>query len=292
MRAPATSLENPMPIPFVLAALLTAAAPDPMSAPIVAAENAFSADARRYGTRLAFLAHFDAGSWLFRPYPVDALAALARDADDGAPLEWSPDTVGVSASGDMGFTSGPWSAHAAGTDELVHGHFLTVWKRGDDGIWRVQVDAGIGHPALAKPAAEVDIVVRGADAPAKALANDDAARRRAALEKSVDDLRNALGAETGDRTALWQRTAHADIRVLRSGHAPATGDDAHDLLAHDAARAGSGPRRALDVASSGDLAYTLGGDASCAACGAYYRIWRWQDGAWRVLVDLTRATAR
>jgi hypothetical protein len=29
--------ENPMPIPFVLAALLTAAAPDPMSAPIVAA---------------------------------------------------------------------------------------------------------------------------------------------------------------------------------------------------------------------------------------------------------------
>jgi hypothetical protein len=281
-----------MPIPFVLAALLTAAAPDPMSAPIVAAENAFSADSRRYGVRLAFLAHFDAGSWLFRPYPVAALDALARDADDGAPLEWGPDTVGVSASGDMGFTSGPWSAHAAGTDGLVHGHFLTVWKRGDDGIWRVQVDAGVSHPALAKPAADVDLVVRGGDTPTKPLASDDIARRRTALEKSDDDLRNALGDTASDKAALWQRTAHADIRVLRGGHAPATGDDARALLAHDAPRVGSGPRRALDVASSGDLGYTIGGDASCAACGTYYRIWRWQDGAWRVLADLSRATAR
>jgi hypothetical protein len=277
-----------MPIPFVLAAVLTAAAPDPMTAPIVAAENGFSADSRRLGVRLAFLAHFDAGSWLFRPYPVPALDALARDGDDGTPLEWGPDTVGVAAGGDMGFTSGPWSAHAAGTDGLVHGHFLTVWKRGDDGVWRVQVDGGVSHPALAKPAADVDIVVRGGDAPVNALASGDLSKRRSALEKSDDDLRKALGETTGDKAALWQRTAHADLRVLRAGHAPATGNDARDLLAHDAPRVGSGPRRALDVASSGDLGYTLGGDASCAPCGKYYRIWRWQDGSWRVLVDLTK----
>ena len=71
-----------------------------------------------------------------------------------------PILVGVAASGDMGFTSGPWSAHAAGTDGLAHGHFLTVWKRGDDGIWRVQVDGGISHPA-AKPATDVAVLVRG-----------------------------------------------------------------------------------------------------------------------------------
>ena len=280
-----------MPIPFVLAAVLTAAAPDPMTAPIVAAENGFSADSRRYGVRLAFLAHFDAGSWLFRPYPVPALDALARDGDDGSPLEWGPDTVGVSAGGDMGFTSGPWSAHAAGTDGLVHGHFLTVWKRGEDGVWRVQVDGGISHPALAKPAAGVDVVVRGPGTPAKALAPGELAGRRSALERSDDDLRRTLG-ESGDRAAIWQRTADADVRVLRAGHAPATGEEARDLLAHDAPRIGSGPRRALDVAASGDLGYTLGGDASAAAAGAYYRIWRWQDGRWRVLVDLSRATAR
>jgi hypothetical protein len=281
-----------MPIPFVLAAVIAAAAPDPMSAPIVAAENNFSADARRYGVRLAFLAHFDAGAWLFRPYPVAALDALARDGDDGSPLEWNPDSVGVSASGDMGFTSGPWSAHAAGTDGLAHGHFLTVWKRGDDGIWRAQVDGGISHPALAKPAAEVDIVVRGGDAPAKALADGDLTKRRAQLEKTDDVLRRALADASGDKRTLWLGAAREDIKVLRAGQAPATHQQALDLLASDAPPLGSGPRRALDIASSGDLGYTIGGDASCAACGTYYRIWRWQDGAWRVLVDLSRATAR
>jgi hypothetical protein len=281
-----------MPIPFVLAAVLAAAAPDPMSAPIVAAENGFSADARRHGVRLAFLAHFDAGSWLFRPYPAPALDALARDGDDGSPLEWSPDTVGVSAGGDMGFTSGPWSAHAAGTDGLVHGHFLSVWKRGEDGIWRVQVDGGISHPAIARPAAEVAIAMRGGDAPAKALASEELAKRRAQLEKTDDVLRHALADDAGDKAKHWAGAAHADIRVLRGGRAPATGNEALELLAHDAPRLGSGPRRALDIAAAGDLGYTLGGDASCAACGTYYRIWRWQDGGWRVLVDLSRATAK
>jgi hypothetical protein len=277
-----------MPVPFVIAAMLTAAAPDPMSAPIVAAENAFSADARRYGVRLAFLAHFDAGSWLFRPYPVPALDALARDGDDGAPLEWGPDTVGVSASGDMGFTSGPWTAHAAGTDGLVHGHFLTVWKRGEDGIWRVQVDAGVSHPALAKPATSVDVVVHGDDPPTKALMNDEIAKRRAQLERTDDTLRHALADTSGDKSTLWLGASDPGIRVLRSGHTPATGKEAQELAAHDAPRIGSGPRRALDVASGGDLGYTIGGDASCAACGTYYRIWRWQDGAWFVLVDLSK----
>src|SRR5262249_2029332 len=154
------------------------------------------------------------------------------------PLEWGPDSVGVSASGDMGFTSGPWSAHAAGTDGLVHGHFLTVWKRGEDGVWRVQVDGGISHPALAKPAADVAIVVRGRESPAKALASEELAKRRAQLEKSDDVLGHALADDAGDKAKLWSGAAHRDIRVLRSGHAPATGDAARDLLAHDAPHIG------------------------------------------------------
>jgi hypothetical protein len=283
-----------MPIPFAIAALLAAtpeasAAPD-LSAPIVAAENAFAADARRLGTRLAFLAHFDAGSWLFRPYPVPALDALARDADDGSPLEWGPDLVGVAASGDMGFTSGPWSAHAAGMDGLAHGHFLSVWKQGGDGVWRVQVDGGISHPALTEPAREVAVVMR--PEPASALLSpEELERRRRALEKGDEALRDALGRAPGDTASAWRRVADTDLRVLRQGHAPATGDEALQLLAADIPRQGSGPRRALDVASSGDLGYTIGGDAACQPCGSYYRIWRWHDGRWQLLVDLSRAKA-
>lgn len=281
-----------MPIPFVLAAALaTASAPNSLAAPIVAAENAFAADSRRFGVRLAFLAHFDAGSWLFRPYPVDALDALARDADDGSPLEWAPEIVGVAASGDMGFTSGAWSAHAPGTEKMAHGHFLTVWKRGDDGIWRVQVDGGIGHPALAQPA-DVTVVLGAGDKPtAVRLEASELQQRRRSLEQSDDDLRTALGKSPGDATPAWHRVADAELHVLRQGQSPVSGSGATELIARDLARQGSGPRRALDVASSGDLAYTIGGDASCAACGTYYRIWRWKEGSWRLLIDLSKAKA-
>ena len=88
-----------MPISFAIAALLASATPEPSPPPLIAAEYGFAADAQRFGVRMAFLAHFDSDSWLFRPHPVPALAALARDPDDGSPLEWTPEIAGISAGG-------------------------------------------------------------------------------------------------------------------------------------------------------------------------------------------------
>jgi len=280
-----------MPIALVVASVLAGtapalAAPAPLAAPIIAAERGFAADAQRYGVRLAFLAHFDADSWLFRPHPVAAHAALARDADDGSRLEWAPEIAGVSTGGDIGFTSGPWSAHAPGVDRLAHGHFLTIWKRGADGIWRVQVDGGISHAPLEQPVGEVKIVTSAADSPANAGVAP--VERRRLLEKGDDALRDALGKADGDFASIWRRIADPDLRVLRPGHVPASGTEAFDLIAQDPRGRGNGARRALDIASAGDLAYTIGGDASCAACGSYFRIWRWHGDAWRLLIDLEK----
>jgi ketosteroid isomerase-like protein len=274
-----------MPLPLVIAAVFAAAAPDPIAASIVASENMFAADAQRFGVRLAFLAHFDADSWVLRPYPVPALAALARDADDGSRLEWAPEIAGVAASGDMGFTSGAWTAHAPGTDKSVHGHFLTVWKRGEDGIWRVQVDGGVSHPALEQSAGGVktlEIATKDHATPSA----DALASRRKALEAADDTLRDALGRAQGDTTSIWRDVADTEFRALRSRQQPADGDAAWALVATNPARRGSGTRRAYDVASSGDFAYTIGGEAACKECGSYYRIWRWRDDRWRLFIDL------
>ena len=272
-----------MPISFALAALLAGSSPDSLAQPLITAERGFAADAQRMGVRLAFLSHFDAESWLFRPHPTAALPALARDPDDGTPLEWGPDLAGTAASGDMGFTSGPWSAHAPGVERMAHGHFLTIWKRAPDGVWRVQVDGGIGHPALERPADDVKVLAVAAD---NASLNPKALdERRSVLERNDDELRRALDAG-GDVAAMWHKIADPEFRALRSGHAPATGDEAFALISKDAAKVGSGPRRAFDVASSGDLAYTIGGSAECKACGSYFRVWHWSGERWRVLVDL------
>ncbi|NCT66937.1 MAG: hypothetical protein GXC76_04740 [Rhodanobacteraceae bacterium] len=266
----------------LLALSLAAAAPDPAAAALIAAERGFAADAQRLGVRTAFLTHFDAESWVFRPTPVAALPALARDPDDGHQLIWTPQRVGVAASGDLGFSTGPWSAHHAGQAQMAHGQFLSIWKRGNNGIWRVQVDAGIPHPATSTPLAPP--VVMSMAAPA-APDGADHAQREDALARRDAALHEALAAQPA--TSPLPRFADAAIHVLRDGQAPADGAAALALVANDPPGLGRGPRRALGMAASGDLGYTIGGAADCTGCGSYLRIWRWADGDWKLLVDLS-----
>jgi len=54
-------------------------------------------------------------------------------------LEWVPDFVSVSASGDLGYTYGKFKLEAldqAGQKIESDGIFHTVWKRQPDGEWR------------------------------------------------------------------------------------------------------------------------------------------------------------
>lgn len=271
----------------MLAALLVTGALGATSLPpdlaaVAAAERAFALDAHRFGTRLAFLAHFDADAWLFRPTPVPALPALARDPDDGRLLEWGPKQVGIAASGELAVSTGPWAAHAAGAAQYAHGHFLTFWKRGADGIWRVQADAGVGHPAPASPSPGVRALFEVAT-PA-VLDASALARRRAALETADDALRAALAR---DPAHAFDTIADPALHAMRDGQPPADGAAALELVRKDASGLGRGARRALDLAASGDFAYTLGGDPDCIECGSYMRAWRWRDGAWKLLVDLS-----
>jgi ketosteroid isomerase-like protein len=54
-------------------------------------------------------------------------------------LEWAPDFVSVSASGDLGYTYGRFTLQAmdqAGQEIKSEGIFHTVWKREPNGEWR------------------------------------------------------------------------------------------------------------------------------------------------------------
>jgi len=54
-------------------------------------------------------------------------------------LEWAPDFVDVSLTGDMAYTYGRYKLSAVdleGKDILTEGNFHTVWKRQKDGSWK------------------------------------------------------------------------------------------------------------------------------------------------------------
>lgn len=76
----------------------------------------------------------------------------ARVAQPGFSLRWTPVGGEIARSGDFGYTYG--TSESRGVDKdgkpvVSRGKYITVWRKGKDGAWKVVAD--IGNAAPAKP---------------------------------------------------------------------------------------------------------------------------------------------
>ena len=72
-------------------------------------------------------------------------------AADGPRLTWAPVHVEAAASGDLGYSTGHYELagkNADGTPRIGTGWYVTIWRKGSDGLWRAALD--IGTPPSAK----------------------------------------------------------------------------------------------------------------------------------------------
>src|ERR1041384_2545298 len=124
---------------------------------MVKTEQAFSKMAEEKNARDAFMTFIADDGLLFRPGAVNGKKWMLEHplppSDKKPLLAWQPAYAGMAASGDMGFTTGPWEAKADINDEKPqgYGHFVTVWKKQADGSWKFVVDLGISHPQSGGP---------------------------------------------------------------------------------------------------------------------------------------------
>jgi ketosteroid isomerase-like protein len=114
------------------------------------------------GTTAAFNAYF-ADNALQLPEGLNAVVRKAdildrmRKSEDLYTLEWRPSDGGVSKSGDLGWTWGEYTLDylsKGNKEDAVHGKYLTIWQRQDDGDWKVIVDMDNYSP---KPLPEAEI---------------------------------------------------------------------------------------------------------------------------------------
>ena len=71
--------------------------------------------------------------------------SIFLDRDSGRTLSWQPFRAEVSECGDLGFTIGDYTAAALdemGASQRMIGTYVSVWRRDDEGAWRVVVDSG------------------------------------------------------------------------------------------------------------------------------------------------------
>lgn len=237
---------------------------------MVAAERAFAADASARNTRDAFLAALGEDGLVFAPGPTRGKPVWEARVADKTRLEWAPEFAEIAASGDLGYTSGPWRLTPEGAGKpAVFGHFLTVWRKLPDGAWKVLIDHGISHAP--------------ADFPEKV-------QRRGGLgvgaaptwPVGVAELRSADLAPAG---GLNSRMVSADFLRLRAGQLP-DGKAVGAAFTFGALRMDTG----LVVSTAGDLAATWGGGAGAPS---WIRIWRRPSAedapgaGWHLAVDLS-----
>lgn len=250
--------------------------------PLVGAERSFGREVAELGVVDGFNRNLAADAVLLRPDPQPAAQALAGPA--GFALTWEPSFAEIAASGDLGYTTGPYqSRHPDGA--VNYGQYVSVWRKEGE-RWRLVVDGGSPHPP------PLDLPDRFTHAPERTSADSaDRVIELKSLRAAEDALISGLTAE-GARALLT--VAAPDVRYFPPGSFPVIGTSAVQTALLSRADALGFTPRGQGVSAAGDLGYVYGEATRTAKPGApaerggYLRLWRRdQDGRWQLALDLT-----
>ncbi|UCF21144.1 MAG: DUF4440 domain-containing protein [Gemmatimonadota bacterium] len=260
---------------------------------LIEAEHAFAQAAADRGVRDAFQSFLADDGILFRPRATNAQEWLRQQPATPGLLSWEPAYADVSASGDLGLTTGPWSFRPDSSSPAVsHGNYFTIWRRVAAGPWKAVIDHGTFNPPPAAAVREVEIPPRPLALGSWRVRESARAAQVAALLQT--DRAFAGASATGGSLRALTGFVSPTIRTLRNGRQPVTGIEAiRDLIAE---RPGKLTWKVMggDVSKSGDFGYSYGeyvftpaDESSPTELGNYLRAWRRQPtGTWRVVVDL------
>lgn len=124
---------------------------DPKLQELIEAEFAFIKMPKEKNTRDAFIFFLADDGVTSAPGqgPRIGKKYLEEQTPNEGWLNWEPVYSDIAASGDFGFNTGPWEFRQKRTDEkpVAFGQFVSMWKKNDQGEWKVAIDIGISHGA-------------------------------------------------------------------------------------------------------------------------------------------------
>jgi ketosteroid isomerase-like protein/sugar lactone lactonase YvrE len=268
---------------------------------LVNSELEFSKRSTEKGIRDSFLHFLADDSILFRPQAVAGKKwMLERPAAPGL-LTWRPAFADISNSEDFGYTTGPYEFRRVGPDdkEVGHGNYMSVWKRGSGGVWKVVIDIGTPNPPPVTKITEVQSPADGGGASVKKSVKIDLESEKAALLNQDVEFSKASAAK--GMIPAFLSFADQDIRLLRPNTHPIIGKQAMESYLSQTPGNLVWNSAGGDISSAGDLGYTYGiaefkkagGSAEEGESNSYVRIWKKRsDGSWKVVFDITNPIPR
>ncbi len=257
---------------------------------VVTAEQAFATQAARTGTAAAYLANSAAsalvaegGQWTSPPQ-----GWKARPVRTGSRLKWYPVLADGAQSGELGYTTGPWTLLQNDRPQSA-GEYVTVWRKQPDGKWKFVIDMSVERIGIAPP---VPVPVPGPRLPVGV-----ATPSTAPSYILIDIDRKFAAAQLQKPGATYEQYLSAEARLYRSGLSMMQGVAALANMGslEDGYQFASTTGY---LAAAGDLGYVIGTFARASGpkhpeeTGSYLRIWRREASAgWRIVVEVFSFTA-
>ena len=245
---------------------------------VIEAEKKFAAYAVEYSTKEAFFQYLDSNAVMFdKGEIIEAKKLSANLPGSTVKLLWKPAFAGISKSGDLAFTTGPWEIRPAVSDTSVaSGQFATIWVKTAAGEWKFLADLGVGANQKMDEYKEVKFAAAG-----RASMIDTGFV--ATLETQI----NAQYAKEGPDALV--NAAAANCWYIVENNRPLQGVTEIRNRAKMITPAGIRftPVKSA-VATSGDLAYAYGYVHYNNKKENYLRVWQNTDNGWKMLLVLIK----
>src|ERR1044072_2143671 len=236
---------------------------------LIAAEKAYAKLAGEKGFREASISVFADDAVIFAPSAVNG-KKFWREAKKDPIISWRPAFASISRSGELGYKTGPWESRRSRDVEKpeAFGHFVTIWQKNKDNVWKVVLDVGLDHSQPQGVETEIRTYV-----PNAVILHSESAT--ADLEKAQHSFSESL--KDGETDAIIDN-ASDDIRIYRTAQLPIVGKIAAKKMLSDEDAKTSRLPRGPGQSDTIDLAYQYGEFASgpddAPHHGIYLCIWR------------------
>lgn len=114
---------------------------------LIQTDREFSLLSMQKGMKVAFKQYIDSTTILLRPdhLPItgrEIFDFLNKQNDSTFTMIWEPQNAFVSASADIGYTYGIYSAKLHKRDTILKGTYVSIWQKKKSGKWKLALDSG------------------------------------------------------------------------------------------------------------------------------------------------------
>ncbi len=247
---------------------------------LLLAEKDFAAYSVAHSTKEAFQKFIDSNSIMFdNGKPVNAIEFWEKREKNAGVLNWRPQYAEISASGDFGYTTGPWTFQSTKNDTIAaRGQYTTVWHINKNGEWKFLVDLGIDNE---QPGSTEERII---DTPKEPAVPDEHSPINL-LERAETNFNSLQVKNNSKAYETW--LSHESI-LTRHGFLPAaTSAERRSVIVSTPA----GIKYTMDgfgISIIPDMGYTYGKSITGGKTENYLRIWRREKNGWRIAVEVLR----